>query len=117
MDTAGPICFAWLSTLVICDRQTNLAADQLASKKVCSAPVGGGNLLHQLKTGAMGGPTVFLQGLVKIGLKPFGRGAALHPEGQQIALCPGSQTDGIAGGIVAHAVGEQIVHRLSLIHI
>lgn len=44
-------------------------------------------------------------------LRRFFHRAALHPENHPFALSPGPQADGTAGIVVAHTVGQQIIHR------
>ena len=92
--------------------QPQLAAEGRPNVEAGLPAVGRGDLGHQPQPGAVGGPAVRLQRVV--GPCRGGsvrRGSTLHPEDQPALPGPGPQPDGTAGGVMAHTVGEQVVHR------
>ena len=77
--------------------------------KLHHPPVGRGNLGHQPQAGSVGGSAIRIQLAVSI-YRPTPRRCTTPHEQDKVCSCtPSSKPDGAAGGVVPHAVGEQIV--------
>ena len=93
-------------------RHPYFTSERCPTAEVCSPPVGGGDLVHQFQPCAVAGPAVCFQltGRIVLQWDAFRR-ATLYENDNFFALGPGTQTDGAAGRIVPHTVGEQVVYR------